>query len=131
MIQVPYPVGERNFVVAPNELDLPASANLEHKNNHHLYWPYRQLGLLAITRTFRDLQHNQLEMPVDQHSALHQRYGPPKKLPGLASMMEQIEMAEIIGEPLVYQEDRRGDYITQYLTKSAIQLLKIEYDQEK
>lgn len=128
MIQVPYPTGERNFIVSPGQLDLPPSANPERTNNHHLYWPFKQMGRILITQYFRDLEHNQLEMPVDQHNALHARYGPSAKLPSLEDMVEQIEIAHEIGEPLKVQENRRGPYFYHQISHIALKQVFMEYD---
>ncbi|HWT40290.1 MAG TPA: hypothetical protein VN081_03390 [Dongiaceae bacterium] len=127
MIQVPYPTGERNFVVSPLELNFPSSTEPERKNNHHLYWTYKRMGEFLITRTFRDLIHNQLEMPVDTHSALHQRYSPPEKLPSLADMIEQIEMAHLTEEPMKVQDNRHGPYFYQQISHIALKQIHMEY----
>lgn len=127
MIQVPYPTGERNFIVSPGELALPESAQPEYRNNHHLYWPYKKMGQFLITQYFRDLEHNQLEMPVDQHQALHQRYSEPSRLPTLTDMVEQIEMAQAVGEPLKVQENRRGPYVRYPISQIALKQIHLEY----
>lgn len=127
MLQVPYPVGERNFVVPPSELELP-EGNPNNQNNHHLYWPYKKLGQFLLTRTFRDLSFNQQLMPVTTHAALHQRYGPPEKLPSLEDMVEVIEAAQGLGEKLKVQENRKGNYFYQRISDIALKQIHMEYN---
>lgn len=130
MYERPYPTTERHFVIPPNELNLPETTlpdTPENRNNHHLYWEYRKLGRFLITKTFRDLEHNQLEMPRDIHTVLHQRFGPPE-LPSLEDMVEQIEMAHVLGENLKVQENRRGPYFYHKISNIALKQIYYEYN---
>lgn len=128
MLQVPYPTMERNFIVPPDELDLPESHNPNYQNNHHGYWPYKKMGELLITKMFRDLSFNQYDMPVDSHCVLHQRYAPPAHLPSLYDMVDVLEAAHDLYEPLKVQEGRKGPYFYQRISDVALKQAKLEYN---
>lgn len=128
MIQVPHPIGERNFIVPVAELGLPPSRNPENQNNHHRYFTYKKMGALLIPRTFRDLERHQTLMPVDTHTILHQQYGPPSRLPSLGDMVDTIEEARDNGENLKVQENRKGPYFYHQISHIALKQIKMEYD---
>lgn len=130
MYERPCPTGSLNKAISPFELDLPPSRlpdTPENKNNHHLYWEYKKLGQFLVPRTFRDLAHNQVVLMRDYHTSLHKRFGPPP-LPSFGTMMEEIEIAYEMDEPIHYQEDRQGPYITRLIGAQTMQNIYHEYN---
>lgn len=99
-----YPMRGGLFV-PPTELDLPPSrldlTRKKNVNNHHLSFTARQMGRLLITQTFRDLERNQVLLPVDVHDHLHQVYDPPE-LPDLTIVFDAIDDAYQNNERLRY-----------------------------
>jgi hypothetical protein len=67
-------------------------------------------------------------MPVDAHTLLHQRYSPPTRLPSLEDMVEQIELAQVTGEPLQVQENRKGTYFHHQISEIALKQIHMEYN---
>jgi len=43
-------------------------------NNHHLYYQAQKFGRILLYKTLRDLNSNQLIMPVSLHTDLHRHY---------------------------------------------------------
>ena len=97
--ETPYPMHGANFV-PPSELDLLPS-HTRKENLHHLAFTRRQMGRFLITQTFRDLDRNQVVMPIDQHVQLHEDYGAPR-LPRIEDIMDVIDEAYQTGEQLRY-----------------------------
>lgn len=85
------------------ELELPESkldqSNKNNFNNHHMFWPRRAFGRLAISQTIRDLEKHQIILPRDTHSLIHSTYDPAPR-PSIHEMMTRIEFAKSIGERL-------------------------------
>lgn len=128
MIQVPYPTGERNFIVPLESLALPESSDPERVNNHHHYWSYRRMGEFLISRTFRDMETHQSELPVDVHNWIHATYDQPAKLPSYEDMLDIIEYGAYSGERLKVQEGRRGPYFYQQISEIALKQCHQEYN---
>lgn len=78
-------------------------------NNHHYIFTARKMGNLAITQTWRDLAKNQVVMPKDIHSELHQMYDPPE-VPDLRQIYDYVDLAYMNGEMLRYGSARAPIY---------------------
>ncbi len=88
--QRPYPTDANGLAYHPKELGLFDFTTPEAKNNHHLNFYARSFGALAISQTFRDLEQQQVMMPITEHVKLHRLFS-GIALPRPIVMMTEIE----------------------------------------
>lgn len=127
-IERPYPT-INGFPVSPYELELPKSrfetTSSREVNNHHLCFTKRKMGLLAITQVWRDLDENQVVLPIDTHAVLHSLFSPPKELPDLLDLVDHLEEAYEVGKMLktgsanfptytLISPELRSEYLREY-----------------
>lgn len=119
------PVFTSELELRPSELDLRDSDNY---SLHHLHFPARLMGRLLITNTLRNLEHEQEELPNDQHNlgrfALHTLYIPPEP-PTLLQAMDRLDIAKETGERMRVRIKGKG-YVYQNI--SHIHWLQIEQE---
>jgi len=72
------------IAVRLNELNLPESRlnlnNPNNFNNHHYGFERRSFARLAIFQTFRDLDREQEQAPIDTHALGHRLFSAPRML---------------------------------------------------
>lgn len=121
------------FPVHPYELELPPSRFNENRqydfNNHHLCYTARRMGQFVLTQTWRDLDENQLVLPKDTHAVLHDRYDPPRELPGILDLVNHLDEAYDAGKLLRYGSANNPTYKT--ITPELRSLYLAEYEQLK
>lgn len=121
------------FPVNPYELDLPAPRYGEGRqaefNNHHLAFTRARMGLFVLTQTMRDMDENQIVMPKDVHSVLHDRYDPPSEIPSLYDLMDYIDDSYAQGKLLRYGSASNPTYKT--ITPQLRRACMDEYGQLK
>lgn len=118
------------FPVSPGELELPPTMlNPERQdsyNNHHLCWTARRMGEFVITQTWRDLAKNQAILPKDIHAVLHDRYEPPKHLPDLTDLMDEIDACYQSQSLLRYGSAANPTY--NVISEAKYRLIQQEYN---
>lgn len=118
------------FPVDPSELDLPVTMlnpdRQESYNNHHMCWTARRMGLLAITQTWRDMAKNQHVLPRDVHAVFHDRYDPPKDLPDLTALMDEIDEAYQTGALLRFGSASTPSY--NVISEARYRAIQDEYN---
>jgi len=127
-VERPYPVDNYGFPIDPHELGQFAFNTGEVENNHHLSYYRRRFGQLAISQTFRDLEGEQLLMPVSQHNKLHRMYS-GIQIPPLMNMLTRIEQAREAGEHLKIWT--QGGYVFHPITAVHWSTLMAEYNNKK
>lgn len=133
MTELAYPT--RNGVpISPLEIyDLSTSRlNLEAQRNfnlHHSAWTRKMFGKNILMLTFRQLENNQLFMPVDIHDQLHQEYDPPV-MPTPLQAIHEIERAMDAGEQLRIRQPAKkvGKYVLESITEETFAKVKASYD---
>lgn len=126
--QKPYPVDNQGFPIDPRELGQFDFITAERRSNHHLNFYRRKFGELAISQTFRDLESEQLPMPVSQHDKLHRLYS-GIEIPPLMNMLTRIEQAREAGEQLKIWT--QGGYVFHPITAVHWATLMAEYNEKK
>lgn len=118
------------FPVDPSELGLPRTElnpdRQDSYNNHHMIWTARRMAQLVITQTWRDLAKNQHVMPRDVHAVFHDRYDPPRDLPDLTALMDEIDEAYQSGALLRYGSASTPSY--NVITESRYRTIQAEYN---
>ena len=68
------------------------------RENHHNAWTARKLSGLVLTKTFRNLDSMQFQIPVEPHKKLHMTYDPPElSLPDVYRyVQEAFEREEVL-----------------------------------
>lgn len=86
--------------INPEELGYDEVNSEVRRTNHHNAWTDRQMGRLLLTRTFRNLDSMQFQLPVHLHRQLHRDYEPPKL--DLSAVRQYVMEAYEDGESLRY-----------------------------
>jgi len=102
MSELCYPT--RNGISIPiHEIELPDTRlNIEKKGNtnrHHNEWTARTFGKNILLTIVRNIETNQLVMPIDTHVYLHELFDPPKP-PTARQAIDEIERAKANNEML-------------------------------
>lgn len=115
--------------VSPMDIWLPPSnLNTEKEknfNNHHAEWTAKRFGRSILFQVFRDLESNQMYLPIDVHAWIHENYAPPK-MPEPFEAMEEIEEAFCGCKNLHIK--RTGGYILRLLDLSVYQQCELDYN---
>ena len=112
-----------------SQLDLESPRNW---NLHHSEWTRRQFGRNILMLTFRQIETNQLFMPVDIHDKLHREYEPPV-MPTPIQAITEIERAKDAGERLQIRQPAKkiGKYTLELITDEVFLKCKASYDSLK
>jgi hypothetical protein len=123
----PYPTDEFGFAYHPKELGLFDFTTGETKNNHHLNYFARDFGRLAISKTFRDLETQQVQMPISEHDKLHRLFT-GIQVPQLPFMLTAIEVAREQGRKMKIYIPGQG-YVYNPITAVHFNTLLAEYNE--
>ena len=93
------------------------------RTNHHNAWTRQQMGRLLLTRTFRNLDEQQYQLPIHLHRRLHSDYEPPRL--NIASVYNEVLMSYEEGKLLRY--GTATNYWNEEITKEAINDIVREY----
>lgn len=108
------PVEELGYLLYPTKKE----------NNHHLAHFASVFGKFVVSQCFRDLDRNQVIMPMAQHERLHSDWDQPI-MPSFHDMMEVIDEACQQGEFLRYGSAHAPIY--KPITPSLMVQCGIEY----
>jgi hypothetical protein len=132
MESLAYPT-RQGVAISPFELELPPS-NLNHEasrnyNNHHLAFTRKMYGKQTLYIVFRNLDHLQKYMLVDQHDWLHREYEPPL-MPTPQQAIHEIERCKDIGEMMHVRNTAKkmGGYTLELITDEIFTKCKASYD---
>lgn len=119
----------KGIAVCPLDIWLPET-NLnpdkdKNYNNHHSEWTARRFGRSILFQVFRDLEANQIYLPLDVHAWLHERYDPPL-MPEPYEAMDRIEQAFCENEKL-HIKGNKG-YVLRPLDLSLFQQCDRDYN---
>jgi len=127
-MEKPWP-SRHGIALRIEELHLPESrldlSNPNNINNHHYGHARRWFSRLAILQTFRDLDREQQQIPIDTHVLGHKLFSPPM-MPtpeqALSNVMDAYEQDEL----LRYGSARNPKY--EPITSHLIDQLVHEYN---
>lgn len=68
------------------------------RENHHNAWAARELSRFVLTKTFRNLDSMQFQIPVEPHKKLHMMHAPPELKPSdvYRYVWEAFEREEVL-----------------------------------
>jgi len=128
IIQPKYPTDRYGYSIPLEELDGVPETRLHGKHyeetNHHYGFIKSVMARSVILLTFRNLDCEQIQPPIDVHQWLHCRFGPPeriKEINALDMIMEQVA----IGGLIRLGSARHPEY--KEITPEKIDLLKACY----
>ncbi len=126
---VPISPIELGFTPDQSNLNIEAQRNW---NLHHSAWTRKMFGKNVLYLTFRQLENNQLYLPVDVHDTLHQEYEPPT-MPTPKQAINEIERAMDAGERLRIRQPAKkiGKYVMASITNETFERCKSSYDSLK
>lgn len=125
--QRPYPVDKYGFPIPVKELGLFDFTVKDERNNHHMNFFAREFGRLAIAQAFRDLETQQIVMPVTEHNKLHQMFT-GIEVPRLTFMLTALEFARERDQQLKVHEPGHG-YTHQRITAPMWGVFMKEYNE--
>jgi len=123
-----YPTDSIGLPLPVEELGFNLSAYGE-RNNHHMAFYAQSFGRFAISNTFRNLEAMQVNMPVSEHTRLHQHYE-GIELPRPITMLDAIynERFEGRGLQIYHHNLPAGErYQKHPITDALWHSLMIEY----
>lgn len=94
-------------------------------NNHHDCWTARRFGRSILYQVCRDLESNQMYLPLDVHAWLHETYAPPK-MPTPYEAMCEVERAFCDSDKLHIKRD--GGYVLRLMDLSTYQRCEQDYN---